>query len=66
MTFVKARLAIEKIERNATIKIRLKAGEPLQNLPRSLSELGHSILSITPEVEPAINAIYILTVRKGQ
>ena len=39
MTFVKARLQIEK----------MNTGEPLKNVPDSLTELGHRILSMDSE-----------------
>ena len=49
MTFVKARLQIEKMKRGEFLEIRLVGPEPLKNVPDSLVELGHLILSIDPE-----------------
>lgn len=46
LTFVKARLLIERMPVGAQAEIRLNAGEPLSNVPRALGELGHRILSI--------------------
>ena len=30
------------------LSILLKKGEPLENVPRSLQELGHTVLSLKP------------------
>jgi TusA-related sulfurtransferase len=49
MTFVKTRLKIEKMSPGEVLEIRLKGAEPLQNVPESITELGHSILSLHPE-----------------
>ena len=49
MTFVKARLQIEKMNTGEFLEIRLQGQEPLKNVPDSLTELGHRILSVDPE-----------------
>lgn len=49
MTFVKARLQIEKMNSGEFLEIRLKGTEPLKNVPDSLTELGHRILSVDSE-----------------
>ncbi len=49
MTFVKARLQIEKMNTGEFLEIRLQGQEPLKNVPDSLRELGHRILSTDPE-----------------
>lgn len=62
MTFVKARLALERIGVGERLTIRLNSGEPLENLPRSLVELGHRVLSLEPE---AGGGAHRLTVEKA-
>ena len=49
MTFVKTRLLIEKMASGEVLQIRLKGSEPLENVPDSLTELGHVILGLDPE-----------------
>ena len=49
MTFVRTRLLIEKMKPGETAEIRLTDGEPLENVPDSVTELGHHVLSIEPE-----------------
>ncbi len=49
MTFVKTRLSVEKMSAGEILEVRLRGEEPLQNVPDSLRELGHRIVSLTPE-----------------
>ena len=49
MTFVKTKLMIEKIPHNDILEVRLKGKEPLTNVPRSVLDYGHIILSLEPE-----------------
>lgn len=60
MTFVKTKLLLEKMTRGQTADVRLRAGEPLENVPRSLTELGQEIVSKTAESE----GIWLLRFRK--
>jgi len=62
LTFVKARLALERIAPGETLEIRLNAGEPLENLPRSLAELGYRPLSLVAEA--GAGGVHRLTVAK--
>jgi hypothetical protein len=45
------------------LEIRLAGTEPLQNLPRSLADEGHEVLSLDPE--PGDRGIHRLRVRKA-
>ncbi|MDH3335928.1 MAG: sulfurtransferase TusA family protein [Rhodospirillaceae bacterium] len=49
MTFVRTKLLLEKMAVGETCHIRLKGAEPLKNVPRSARELGHEIVSLSPE-----------------
>lgn len=67
MTFVKARLQIEKMKQGELVEIRLKGAEPLKNVPDSLTELGHRIFSLDQENIDAAkpeNSVYRLIVEK--
>ena len=46
MTFVKTKLAIEKINQGERIKIIYNSQEAKTNVPKSLYELNHKIVSI--------------------
>ncbi len=64
MTFVKARLLIEKLSPGEVAEIRLTGGEPLENVPDSLTELGHKVLKVEQEADDASPAIHRITVQK--
>lgn len=49
LTFVRTKLAVERLSAGQILEVRLNPGEPLINVPRSLAEHGHKVLSIEPE-----------------
>jgi TusA-related sulfurtransferase len=63
MTFVKTKLQIEQMAGGEILEIRLNAGEPIANVPRSVREGGHEVLSLEPENVP--DGIHRLFVRKN-
>lgn len=65
MTFVRTKLLLEKIAPGEVLEVRLKGEEPLQNVPRSTRQHGHTILSLLPE-DPAQpdDGIHRLFIRK--
>ena len=65
MTFVKTKLLIESMQPGQTAEVRLQGREPLENVPRSVSDNGHAILSLEPE-DPAgpAGGIHRLILRK--
>jgi TusA-related sulfurtransferase len=65
LTFVKAKLVIEKMQSGETLEVRLTGDEPLRNVPRSLRELGHIILSLDPEPGQGTAGIHRLRLRKA-
>lgn len=62
MTFVKARLQIEKMNQGELLQIRLVGKQPLKNVPDSLTELGHRIVSV--DREQPDTELYTLLVEK--
>lgn len=65
ITFVKAKLAMERMAPGDVLEIRLRGDEPLENVPRSLEELGHEILSLELCGEDSSGATHVLRVRKA-
>jgi TusA-related sulfurtransferase len=62
MTFVKAKLLIERMKPGETAEIMLKGIEPLSNVPRSIAELGFEILSKQPlkgESNSGVHRLYV-------
>jgi TusA-related sulfurtransferase len=66
MTFVRTRLLLDKAPPGAVLRIRLTGREPLGNVPRSARELGHAVVSLSPETagREAETDRWILTLRK--
>jgi TusA-related sulfurtransferase len=62
LTFVHTRLQLERMKSGEVLEIRLAGSEPLQNIPRSLADEGHQVLSLAPE--PGSAGIHRLRVRK--
>jgi TusA-related sulfurtransferase len=63
MTFVRTRLLIEKMAPGEIAEILLPEGEPVENVPDSLRELGHKVLRLE-RAEDAGEGVYRLVVRK--
>ncbi len=49
MTFVRAKLFLSGLTPGDQVEIRLNSGEALENLPATLRDEGHQILSLVPE-----------------
>ena len=58
MTFVKAKLALEKLSAGDRLEVLLRAGEPLANVPRSAVEQGYTIIE-TVTVGDGVHRILI-------
>jgi TusA-related sulfurtransferase len=58
MTFVKTKLLLEKMAPGETAEVRLRGGEPLENVPRSLIELGQEILEKTQESDSVWRIVF--------
>ena len=57
--FVKAKLALEMIDSGEIVEFLLDDGEPVKNVPRSLREEGHKLLSLEEK-----EGHYVLTLEK--
>ncbi|MDE2514951.1 MAG: sulfurtransferase TusA family protein [Rhodospirillales bacterium] len=60
MTFVRTRLALDRLHSGALLRVRLKGAEPLANVPASAAALGHAILA----QETAPDGVTSLLIRK--
>ena len=65
MTFVRTKLLIERMKPGETAEVRLNAGEPLQNVPRSIREHGHEVVRLEPEPGAGAAGPYRLLLRKA-
>jgi TusA-related sulfurtransferase len=46
LTFVKVKLGLEDLRDGQILAVHLNDGEPIQNIPRSLKDEGHKVLSV--------------------
>lgn len=58
MTFVKTKIELSKLKSGDQLEVFLKAGEPLNNVPRSSREQGYNVLEVS-HVEGDIHRVLI-------
>ena len=46
MTFVRTRLALDRMQAGQTLLVHLRGEEPLRNVPRTAREQGHEVVSM--------------------
>jgi len=44
ITFIKAKIALEKLHKNQFLTVKINEGEDLDNMPNSLKEIGFKII----------------------
>jgi tRNA 2-thiouridine synthesizing protein A len=47
MTYVRVKLALERLTPGQVLCVVLRGAEPLRNVPRSLAEDGHEVMSLS-------------------
>jgi tRNA 2-thiouridine synthesizing protein A len=62
MTFVRTRLALDRMAPGETLLVTLKGEEPLRNVPRTATEQGHEVLSL----ETDATGISRVLIRRGK
>lgn len=63
LTYVKTRIALDRLAPGDVLEVWLSAGEPAESVPRSAEEDGHRVLAVEP-LEAADRAFRVL-VEKG-
>ncbi len=61
MTFVRTRLALDRMQPGQTLLVRLRGAEPLENVPRAAAELGHAVLAL----DTGADGVSRLLLRRG-
>jgi TusA-related sulfurtransferase len=61
MTFVRTRLALDRMRPGQTLLVRLRGAEPLRNVPRTAREQGHAVLSL----QTGADGVTQLLLRRG-
>lgn len=49
MTFVRTRLALDRLCSGEQLLVHLRGDEPRRNIPRTATELGHAVLSVSDQ-----------------
>ena len=61
MTFVRTRLALDRLAPGALLRVRLRGIEPRRNVPRTAEAQGHSVLRITEDDA----GVTVVLIRRG-
>ena len=64
LTFVKTKLLLERMAPGDTAQVRLKGGEPLENVPRSVRDHGHEVIALAPDPDDPSGETHILQLRR--
>lgn len=62
MTFVRTRLALDRMQPGETLLVKLRGAEPLRNVPQTATEQGHEILRLETDAD----GISHLLIRRGK
>lgn len=57
MTFVRVRLALDRLQPGQLLGVLLKGEEPLRNVPRTAAEQGHAVLRQDPRPDGAVHLL---------
>ncbi|MCL4550554.1 MAG: sulfurtransferase TusA family protein [Bacteroidetes bacterium] len=61
MTFVKTKLELEKLGKGDILEVILKEGEPLENVPKTVTEQGNHVL----EIKNLQEDVHMVVIEKG-
>jgi len=61
MTFVRTRLALDRMAAGEVLRVRLKGEEPRRNVPRTATEQRHAVLREDPQPDGSV----LVWIRKG-
>ncbi len=64
LTWVRTRVALDHVAPGEALEVILKAGEPLENVPRTAEEEGHRVVSREPWPDGGGDA-WRVVLRKG-
>ena len=61
MTFVRTRLALDRMPPGQVLLVKLRGDEPVRNVPRTAKEQGHEVLSMQTDDD----GVTLLRLRRG-
>jgi len=57
MTFVRTRLALDRLAPGQTLRVLLRGTEPIRNVPTTARQLGHAVLSETMRADGVMELV---------
>lgn len=57
MTFVRTRLALDRLGSGQTLLVLLRGEEPVRNVPRAAREQGHDIISQETDADGSVHLL---------
>ena len=67
LTFVKTRLLLERMAPGQVAEVRLKGADPLENVPRSVTDQGDIVLALEPaDGSQGPIGVHVLRVLRGR
>lgn len=64
LTYVKTRIALDRLAEGELLEVWLAAGEPLESVPRSAAEDGHRVVAVEP-LEDGAGAFRVLLEKRA-
>jgi TusA-related sulfurtransferase len=61
MTFVRTRLALDRMQPGQVLLVKLRGDEPVRNVPRTAKEQGHAVVAM----ETTSDGVTLLRLRRG-
>lgn len=61
MTFVRTRIALDRLPPGALLRVRLRGDEPRRNVPRTAQQQGHEVVGLADGPDGTV----LLLLRKG-
>ncbi len=65
LTWVKTRIALDRLAPGEVLEVWLLAGEPAASVPRSAEEEGHRVLALEPLADGGAGALRLLIERRA-
>jgi TusA-related sulfurtransferase len=65
ITFVKTKLMLEKMNSGERLELRLSDGEPMENVPRSVEEMGDAIVETRTDKSQNGETIFTLIIQRA-
>lgn len=62
MTYVRVRLALDRLAPGALLEVQLRGADPLANVPANAARQGHAVLSVTPQGDGST----LVLIRRGE